>query len=246
MNLVELAKTECSMIEEAEEEFKEYYRFASESIGLLNNFINSVNIDGQVFLIFMSQIQKSTVLAVLSTLRRHDVQALMSVRHLLESYVLIIYSFVEKDFDSYVYQSKNRYAIERKDVKVRARKWLESQYPEYSNRIKNMKLQINDFYAHANLLSAFTNYDFTNESSITLKLFDKKEDIHIKQRLWWIGNISFGVADLIIKVNQRYPLVIFNKDTNEKMVDLALENNVLQEELMNLPNFLKHAGMTLE
>ncbi|WP_186438576.1 hypothetical protein, partial [Cohnella terricola] len=239
-------QTEHNMIETAEKEYRDYYQFAIESINLLDSFVNSVELDAQVFLIFLSQIQKSTTLAVLSSLRRHDVQALMNIRHLLESFVLIVYSFIEKDFESYVLYSKYGYAVEKRDVKDRARKWLKAEFPEYSDKIKNMKDQINDFYAHANLLSAFANYNFDDDLKISLEIFDKKEDVFIRQRLWWIGNITFGIIDLIIKVNRKYPLITFRNDINKRMIKLAQRNNFLQEELTNLPNFSKHIGKTLE
>ncbi|MEW9702952.1 hypothetical protein [Paenibacillus sp. SI8] len=246
MDIVGVSTTEHQMIINSFDEYGDYYRYATESIDLLNGFIASIRTDAHVFMIFLSQIQKSSILAVLSTLRRHDVQALMTVRHLLESSVLATYSFIEHDLDEYAYTSKNGYAIEKKKIKERARKWLNAEFPEYSNKIKQIKGQINDFYAHANLLSAFANYEFSEVDKITLRLFDKKEDLFIKQRLWWIGNICFGIMDLFIKVNQKYPIITLINEIDERMISLARYNNKLQEELMSIPNFTRHVGKTLE
>ena len=245
MSIIKISELEHKMVHDASKDYGEYWVYANEAIHLLQNFVDGVAIEAQAFSIFLSQIQKSSTLAVLSTLRRHDVQALIMIRHLSESTVLAAYSLVEYELNKYIYTSKNGYAMEKKDIKKRAYKWIEKEYPDISKRIKLAKDQINDLYAHANLLSAFTNYKISEENNIVLEFFDKKDDVFTKQRLWWIGNISFGIIDLITKVNRKHSL-ISTKDISNNMLRLMMLNNKLQEELMKLPNFSAHIGKTLE
>jgi hypothetical protein len=169
----ELSKTEHTMVSSASENYGRFYNHAEEILKFLFAFIKSVDASAEVFIIFLSQIQKSLSLSTLSTVRQHDVQAQMMLRHALESAVLASYSLYERDIKKFADTNEQGYLFEIPGIKDKAYKWLEANYKTHNDKIRFMKTQvINKSTAHANIVSAFNNYDFEEQESIKITFFD--------------------------------------------------------------------------
>jgi len=248
-NIIEISEIENALIKAASVEYGRYYENASSLVSLASDFFNKADFDFWVFLSLLSQVQNSLCLALLSTLRRHDVQTNMMLRHVLEAAVLACYSIHNKNEDNFAKQTSEGLLILNDKVRDKSYKWLESNYKSYSDKIKFMKDKINKTSTHANIMHAFYNTDFSSHRKIVVSIFDgNNEDIEhtrvmIMQRLWWIGNIAFGIVDLLSKVISDYKAANLIDNFADIMATLGRQNQMLMEELKQNQRCLLHNGI---
>lgn len=207
----EISDAEHGFIIDAEKDHGNYFTNVYGFINLLWEFITEPNPDAYIlFLPFISQVRISMYLSLLSTIRRHDIQAMMMLRHALEASVLASYSLYNTNIDDFCETFDGLLSI-RENIKSKAYSWIDTNFNEHSEKIRFFKGYINKDYAHANITHGFLNTDFSTDTTITMHLFDANNEdmehynIMIKQRLWLIGNIAFGVLDLFAKVVDEHP-----------------------------------------
>ncbi|WP_219836077.1 hypothetical protein [Paenibacillus sp. R14(2021)] len=240
-SIKDISMTENAMIVSSNDIYGEFYTHAERLVQFSFHFLKTVKPNAQVFVIFLSQVNKSLSLSLLSSLRRHDVQAQLMLRHVLESAVLATYSLYETDINQFAYIDNNDYAHERPEVKVKAHNWLEENYSIFNDKIKFMKTKvINKNTAHANIITAFNNYDFSNEEKFVTTLFDPDDPLIIKQRLWWIANISFGLLDMFFRISKNIPIINVNDDFEKTMFEFGRENKRLEEILRSDERLARH------
>lgn len=97
---------EDEMIQLSEEKYKEYFHYPNNALSLLLHFVENVNEKGYVFILFLTQFQNSMYLSMLSTLSRHDIQAMMILRYALESSVLAAYGLTNTNIYEFVKTDK--------------------------------------------------------------------------------------------------------------------------------------------
>jgi hypothetical protein len=244
-NLIEISEIENALVKSAAIEYGYYYENANSLVSLASSFFNKVDFDFWIFLSLQSQVQNSLSLALLSTLRRHDVQTNMMLRHALEACVLACYAVHSKNENDFVKQDPNGIVVLDTKVRKKANEWLETNYKSYSDRIKFMKEHINSTSAHANFKNAFINTDFSSQDKILINFFDSSNSdmehfrIMTMQRLWWIGNIAFGTIDLVSKVIYDYKAANLIDNFTSIMKELGAQNKKLMDELKQNPRFAK-------
>ena len=236
VSLLDLSKHEHSLVEKAASEFGPDFINANELVFFTWSFISSVKPEAYVFSLFLAQIQKSLVLCLLSAIRDHDVQLFMMLRQALENVSLASYALFETDQDAFYTTDENKILFPKKKINEKAYKWLEKNYLDHSKKIKSMKDQINESFAHANILPTPHNLYFDGKR-IGNQFFDAHDRLMAKQRLWWIGNIALGVLDLFAKLIERFPIVTLVDDFHQKMGTLSKENNRILNELKSNPRF---------
>jgi len=238
VQILQLSEAENELVKYAHETYGHIFENAHDLVFLTWNFLSDVKPDAWVFTLFLSQLQKSLTLSLLSTLRNHDVQFHLVLRYALESAVLAAYALHDANIDSFGYTDDKEVLHQNEKVKDKAYKWIEANYETYSEKIKHMKKTINQSFAHATIIATPQNIYFQN-SKIGNLFFDKEDQLMTKQRLWWLANVSFGLLDFFSKVISRYPLVTLARDFPVKMRDLGIQNEKIKSELMNHPRFAR-------
>jgi hypothetical protein len=235
---------ENNMVKEAAIKYGRTYENANNLILLLMDCVKEiVQPEAWIFIGFLCQVQKSMLLAFLSTIRRHDVQTLMMLRNVLESSVLATYALYQNNPD--VYGTINTQGILdiNKKTKEKAYKWLDREFDYFSKKIKFFKDYINSTNAHANFGLIFYNIDFSSEYFMASHLFDDNTEdkehnfMLTMQRLWMIGNISSGLLNLFNQGIKKYPLVSLVDDFESRLSMYSIENDKIKEELSNHPKF---------
>lgn len=234
VSLLDLSREEHSLIKKAPSKFGPDYVNANDLVFLAWSFISHVKPEACIFLIFLSQVQKSLVLCLLSALRDHKVQFHMMLRQTLENATFAAYALFETNQKAFCTTDEHDILYTKEKVSSKAYKWLEEKYRDHSDKIKNMKKQINDSYAHASILPTTGNLCVT-ETNIGNQFFDSHDKLITKQRLWWVGNVAIGVLDLFAKVAAEYPIIALVDDFPQKMGSLFKENNRILNELKNNP-----------
>ena len=157
---MDLSKEEHSLVEKAPSKFGPDYINAHDLVFFSWSFISSVKPAAYVFSLFLSQIQKSLVLCLLSALRDHDVQFHMMLRQTLENASLAAYALFETDQNAFCTIDEHDLLYSKEKVNKKAYKWLDKNYKDHSDKIKNMKDEINNSYAHASILPTSQNLYF--------------------------------------------------------------------------------------
>ncbi|OMD45083.1 hypothetical protein BSK56_21055 [Paenibacillus borealis] len=112
--------------------------------------------------------------------------------------------------------------------------------------IKRNKDLINDYSTHSNIIPTFGNIDFSSFPSTTISFFDVEDDLIIKQRLWWLGNIIFCLLDLYDELSSETKIFNVKKDFYSSMTKLASQNNKILVEIQKNERFKKHEGIVLK
>lgn len=97
MNLGELLEEEKRLVLSWGEEYWEYFTNTLDLFLLLNEAIDEINPDYLWFPIFLSNIKTHSLLAILSAIRLHHVEAMMNLRQVLENSVWAAYALHHKN-----------------------------------------------------------------------------------------------------------------------------------------------------
>ena len=244
-NIHEISEIENALIKTAPLEYGKFFDNANGLVSFTNDFYNQVDFNFWLFLSFSTQVQNSLFLALLSTLRRHDVHSNMILRQALESVALACFSAYNTDENDFAQKTPEGLLILNKKVLSKVYKWLEANYKIHSVKIEIMKKHINETSAHSNLLHVFRNTDFSIERKIVASIFDGNNvdtehfKVMVEHRLWWIGNIAFGLIELLSKVINDFKVGKLIDDFPQIMAEFGKENRGLMEELKQNPRFSK-------
>lgn len=205
-----IAYEENRLVNIAEYEYKEFYQLAEKMVGYLLDFYEKPKLEANLYFRFLSQVQKSLYLSLLSTLRQHDIQTNMMLRYSLESISLCLYSMYERNEDVYR-EFLDDGTVQSYKITKKVGIWLESESPQFAQSIHFMKNSINAFASHGNILPTAFNSTL-DDGKFTFHFFDIEQPNITKQRLWWISDICFGFLDMSSKINLKYPCFTLNEE----------------------------------
>jgi hypothetical protein len=184
-----------------------------------------------------SLMKKHHMLAFLSALRLHKVQAMINLRQVLEAGAGAAYAIANPDVRDFVdIDAFNIMDPSQKLTKKRCR-WLDENYPDGSKWIADTKGQINNQTAHANIISADATYrDGQTADVVDLPFFDAEDEYIVKSDLWLISraaitlmDLFYGVAEGVAATGQ--PVLEFRPDFPDTIHGLFAEGNALLDEI---------------
>lgn len=172
--LEELSESENVLVQEATQKYGAYYKNANSLVSFMWNFIDKYMVQAHiVFMSFYSQVCTSMSQALLSAVRRHDIQTMHMLRHVLESAVLASYSFYNHNSDDYAVVRDDGLCEIKDNIRGKAYKWIDANYKKYSDTIAYIKTEhINKLSAHASIGHGFYNTDYAGEGRVTIGFFD--------------------------------------------------------------------------
>ncbi len=232
-NLDAIINSEHQMVLDGQKSYGEYCKNALDFYKLLQDFIIEIPVDKLVFCIFLNQIRKHSLLAILSTLRRQDTQAMMNLRQTLEAGALAAYSIAQGDWDNLIAKDDEEIFKKSEKYKNKAYKWLEQNYTKGSNFISGMKNLINKSSSHNNVIMAHRSFNFNSEAKVAeIPFFDIEDEYLTKTALWQVSNILMGIMDLIYGVSQNYKGLKFSPNFVIRLKQLEAINDKLKTEMM--------------
>lgn len=241
--LINISEEETKLIGEAKNKYGKVYENAESLVFLLWDFLKSAEADAWIFVSFLSQVQKFATLSLLSTLRHHNAQSLMNIRQIFEAGVLATYSLHERDDKTYYYKDENDVAYVKEDAKGKAYKWLEENYKSHSDSIKNQKEIINSMWTHSSMLLTPFNFELKGEQKFSTSLFDKEDDFHTKNDLWFLANSCWGLLDLFSKEITKTKMAKLSDDFVLKMIQYGKDNEELKKEFTADPRIQKWTNL---
>jgi len=238
-NLTEIVKTEQELLEKAPSQYGEFFAHAIESYKLLQSFVRTIKDEGWLFVAFFAHIKKHSLLALLSTVRLHHVQAVMNLRQVLESGANAAYALGNPNSDDFARVTKEGIINLPKNLKNIRYKWLNDNYPKGSNAIKTMKKAL-QIYSHSNIVDVHRTFKYEENDGIAqlaTTYFDFENDFQTKSNLWSIANIYMGLMDLFYGINLKAKVITFSPDLVERLQEIDRENKRLKKILMGTTNF---------
>src|SRR5712692_7168737 len=240
LTIIDASRTEHKLLMDAKGRYGKAYENAENMVDLVWNFLKSIELEAWVFTSFLAQVQKFALLSLLSTVRQHNAQAQMNMRQVFEAGVLAAYALTEKDVAAYTYADKHGIGRVKENAKTKAYKWLEKNYKNYSDLIKIHKDEINNLWAHSNILLTPLNSQTRDQNKTFLNsFFDEDDDFMTKNHLWFIANSCFGLLDLFAKVINTTKMAKLADDFEEKMKQYGDENETIKKELMQNPRLTR-------
>ncbi|NQV89248.1 MAG: hypothetical protein HQ488_02910 [Parcubacteria group bacterium] len=234
----DILDSEQSLIQQSPEKYGEFFSFAMEAHALLQDFLLSVDATRFIFTLFLSQVRKHALLAILSTARLHRIQAHMDARQILESGASAAYAIANPDVSDFGEVDDNGIMETPQRLTNKRYRWLEEHHPDASRSIKGMKKTLNGSTLHANIVSGTLNFEPNlDEDVFGTPFFDTEDEYHIKNDLWMIGDITMGLMDLFYGVNQSVSLIKFSPEFLKQMKSLREQNNRLKKQMMESERF---------
>jgi hypothetical protein len=234
----EIVESERELILTADQRYGNYYRHARDCTVFLSRCIAAVDPDRMMFARFFSLMKKQVMLALLSTLRLHKVQALMNLRQVLEAGAAAAFAIANPEPEHFAKTDANGLIDASQDLTEKRYKWLANHFPAGSDAIKKKKNLINDFAAHANVV--MTNRTFeVNEvgNEISAPFFDAEDEYYVKTDLWLTASISIELMGLLYEVNKTQNVVQFDPDFEYHFHRVHGDNIVLLTEMKSTERY---------
>lgn len=234
----DIVESEKSMFLNASDKYGEFFINAAEISHLLNKFIKSVDLDHYIFALFLSQIKKHHMLALMSAVRLHKNQMGMNLRQVIEAGSWAAFAIANTGIENFCETDSSGSLSVPKKLKSKKYKWLDDNFAEGSKTLKNMKKNIDDSMAHSNIIYGHKTFkENLKENKFEIPFFDYEDDFHVKTDLWQIANIGYGLMDLFYGINKKYGGIVFADDFLTRIRELINMNEQLKLEMVSSDKF---------
>jgi hypothetical protein len=235
-NFLEIVNSERLLVLEAEDRYGSYYKHAAGASLLLSRFVKSVDSNGLIFVRFLSQVKKHHTLALFSTVRLHQIQAMMVLRHAVEAGAAAAYAMAHPDPAEFAETNELGGLDSTKALTQKRYRWLDEHIPDGSSYLKAVKKNINQSTAHASIVYTENNFRL-GEDHASAPFFDLTDEYYIKTDLWTIGGVALGLMDLFYGVNAQYKVMEFIDRFRDQFGMLADQNRAIQNEMQSSERF---------
>ena len=230
----EIIESERTLAETADQRYGKYSRHARDCTIFLSRCIVAVDPDRTIFAMFFSSTKKQLLLALLSTLRLHKVQAMMNLRQALEAGAAAAFAIAKPEPEHFAKTDQNGFIDPSQDLTRKRYDWLAKNFPAASEAIKEKKLLINNFGAHANIVVTAQTFDVNDAGTeISAPFFDLEDEYHVKTDLWQTASIAIVLMDLLYGVNKTWGVLEFIPDFEFHFQRVYDQNVALLKEMQS-------------
>jgi hypothetical protein len=152
--LEEIIESEGQMALLAKTRYGEFYSNAIACSIFLSKCIAGIDHSRMMFGRFLALTKKHHMLAVLSTVRLHRVQALMNLRQVLEAGAAAAFAIANPENRHFAETNEQGILDASPKLAQNRYRWLSEHYRSKSDWIRDTKDRINDWAAHANVVSS--------------------------------------------------------------------------------------------
>jgi hypothetical protein len=239
----ELIDAEHALAVDAPARYGAHYEVAAGFDWLLGNFPKSVSHDRDMFVRWLSQVTKHHRLALLSTLRLHQVQAGMNLRQVIESGTMAAYYLANPTADMSLIIDDDGLVQTTPKLRKLVYDWLSNSYPQHSAALKGMKDQISNTQGHAYLANTHNNFSYDTESGfMRTPFFDADDDYLVGIRLWENANVAHCLLDLLCAVTDASGGLELIDDFGARFLDLERHHRDIEQAYRATDRFKKAIG----
>lgn len=237
--LSEIFLTEYELVAKSPHKDEEYFKHALAAFSFMQSFLITTKDEGWLFAAFLSQVKKHYLLAFLSIMRLHHVQATMNFRQVLESGVNAGYAMANPVPEDFSTTSPEGILVTSKKLQNKRYEWLEGKYPAASQGVVSMKKAIQSS-AHSNIVDAYRNFEYTHQGKsvqINMPFFDQYNEFQVTTDFWLIGNIAIGLLDMFYGINQDCDVLTLSIDFVPRLLELQEVDNQIKAKIMATEKF---------
>jgi hypothetical protein len=181
--LQEIIESERELLLTADQRYGDYYRHARECSIFLSRCFISVDPDRLMFARFFSLLKKHHMLALLSTLRLHRIQAMMNLRQVLEAGAAAAFAIANPEPEHFAIANASGIIDPSPELTGKRYQWLDRNFPANSAAIKEKKELINSYFAHTNVVLTSKTFEVNEAGTwISAPFFDVEDEYHVKDR----------------------------------------------------------------
>jgi len=229
--LEEIIESEGQMVLLAKTRYGEFYSNAIACSIFLSNCIAGVDHSRMMFGRFLALTKKHHMLAVLSTVRLHRVQAMMNLRQVLEAGAAAAFAIANPENRHFAETNKQGILDASPELAKKRYRWLSKHYRTKSDWIRDAKDRINEWAAHANVVSSERVFRVDQDGVVAnTPFFDVEDDYLVKTDLWQSAAVALELMDLFYGVNIRSDFITFHADFARHMERLARTTDALLDE----------------
>jgi hypothetical protein len=238
LSLFDFADMESQLIRRNGELAGEFAKFAETATAMFSSTVTHVPRNRALFMGVYSMVRKHLVLAVLSALRQHKVQASLNMRQAIEAAVVMVFLIANADPASLA-DGLDEDGRTSDKLNAEARKWLTANYPVHSKALKEMKDDINSTDSHANIVNSYATFDY---DSVELgfsenRFFDRDDKDILEISLWNIGHITAYIIATFVKIASDEGSLKLVADVNERIEWLSATNDRLIKTIQMRPRW---------
>jgi hypothetical protein len=233
-----IIESERAMVLNGAARYGQHYWHARTAAESLSRCVASVDRDrSDTFGRMFSLMKKQHMLAFLSSLRLHKVQAMLDLRHALEAGAAAAYTIANPRVQDFVDVDPSGTMDPSQNLTNKRYRWLDQNYPEPSEWIREIKGLINAQTAHANIVSGHDTYrvEESGEPAST-PFFDIEDEHDVEGDLWLIARAAIIMMGLLYRVagdvagKEGRSVLAFRSDFLQTTQGLACENDALEDE----------------
>lgn len=211
--LEEITESERQMVLTAKERFGNHYVNARAGSVFLSRCIVSVDHDRMNFGRFLALLKKHHMLAIMSAVRLHKVQAMMNLRQVLEAGAAAAFAIANPGDHHFFKVDQNNIITSPQRLTEKRYRWLEQNFKAGSDAIKAKKELINNSQSHANIVSTDSVFQISDAGDwINAPFFDREDDYFVKADLWLASSIALELMDLFYGINKGRNVIGFIDD----------------------------------
>jgi hypothetical protein len=235
--LEEIIESERKLLLTADQRYGSYSRHARECSIFLSQCIISVDPDRKIFVQYFSHLKKHLMLALLSTLRLHKVQAHMVLRQALEAGAAAAFAIANPEPEHFAKTDAQGFIDPSQELTRKRYQWLDKHFPAGSAVIKEKKRLINKS-AHADILTTSQTFQVNEAGNeISTPFFDVEDEYHVKADLWLTASISIELMDLLYGVNKEHDVVKFILNFETDLQRIYEDNSALLTEMKSTERY---------
>jgi hypothetical protein len=229
--LDEITESEGKMPLLARARYGEFYGHAVACSVFLSNCITEIDHSRMMFGRFLSLTKKHHMLAVLSTVRLHRVQAMMNLRQVLEAGAAAAFAIANPEVHHFAETDKHG-ILDASPVLAKKRyRWLNKRYHTKSEWIRITKDRINESAAHANVVSSESVFRVGEDEKVAnAPFFDVEDEYFVKADLWQSAAVALELMDLFYGVNKGRGVITFHPNFAPYLGQLARTTDALLAE----------------
>jgi len=229
--LEEIIESEGKMVLLAKTRYGEFYNNAIACSLLLSKCIAGIDRSCMMFGRFLALTKKHHMLAVLSTVRLHRVQAMMNLRQVLEAGATAAFAIANPEVHHFTEMDKQGFLDASPELARKRYRWLSKHYRSKSDWIKTTKDRINERAAHANVVSSESVFRVDQDEGVAnTPFFDVEDDYLVKTDLWQAAAVALELMDLFYGVNKGRDVITFHPHFSQYIEQLSRTTHALLAE----------------
>jgi hypothetical protein len=236
--LQEIIESERELLLTADQRYGGYYRRARDCSIFLSLCIISVDPDRLMFARFFSLLKKHHMLALLSTLRLHRIQAMMNLRQVLEAGAAAGFAIANPEPEHFATANARSIIDPSPELTGKRYRWLDKNFPAGSAAMKEKKELINNNFSHANVVLTAKTFEVNEAGTgISAPFFDVEDEFHVKVDLWLTVSISIELMGLLYEVNKGRDVVKFIPNFEYDLHQFHQRNRALLTEMRSTERY---------